>query len=161
MRLEEAIGPHIDRTADNHLRQLQRRDDHGNEAWRIEARRLQRIVRVHHRVYAVVHDDEPTRRRGVLGVREPGVDEHSDVVVPVQENERLLSQYNEYCIAEFGQFGEHKQPGPETADAILFDVARNANGMEKAIMTQHMQKFWCRSKGAHNTEHGEHCIPDN
>lgn len=47
------------------------------------------------------------------------------MMVPVQENERLLSQHNEYCVAKFGQFGEHKQPGPETADAILFDVAVN------------------------------------
>lgn len=83
-------------------------------------------------MYTVVHDDEPTRRGGVLGVREPGVDEHSDVVVPVQENEWLLSQYNEYCIAKFGQFGEHKQPSPETANAILFDVA--VNEMEKKLI---------------------------
>ena len=30
----------------------------------------------------VVHDDEPAGSRGVLRVREPGVQQHSHVVVP-------------------------------------------------------------------------------
>lgn len=40
---------------------------------------------------AVVHNNEPARRGRVLREREPGVEQHSDVVVPVEEDERLLT----------------------------------------------------------------------
>lgn len=48
----------------------------------------------------VVHDDEPARRRRVLGVREPGVEEHGDVMVPVEEDQRLLTQHYEHGVAQ-------------------------------------------------------------
>jgi len=93
VRLQEAIGPHIDRTADDHLCQLQRRYDHRDEPGRIEAGRLQRIVAVHHRVHAVVHHDEPAGRAGVFRVAEPRVDQHGDVVIPVRANSSISIQF--------------------------------------------------------------------
>lgn len=89
------MRPDVDGTADNHLGELQRRDDHRDETRWLEAHRAQCIVRVHDGVYAVVHDDEPARGRRVLGVREPGVDEYGDVMVPVQEDQRLFAQHDE------------------------------------------------------------------
>lgn len=89
VRLQEAIGPHVDRTSDDHLSQLQRRDDHRDEPGRIEAGRLQSIVAVHHRVHAVVHHDEPAGRAGIFRIAEPRVDQHGDVVIPVSENNSI------------------------------------------------------------------------
>lgn len=108
MRLQESIRPHIDRTADDHLCQLQRRDDHWDEAWGIEASRLERIVAVHHGVHTVVHHNEPAGGTSVFGVAEPRVDQHSDVVIPVQEDQWLFTQYDEYRIAQFWQFAQYK-----------------------------------------------------
>lgn len=108
MRLQESIRPHVDRTADDHLCQLQWRNDHWDETWGIEASRLQRIVAVHHGMHAVVHHYEPTGGTSVLGVAEPRVDQHSDVMIPVQEDQGLLTQYDEYRIAQLRQFAQHK-----------------------------------------------------
>uniref|UniRef100_A0A2M4B2Y9 Putative secreted protein n=1 Tax=Anopheles triannulatus TaxID=58253 RepID=A0A2M4B2Y9_9DIPT len=89
-RLQEPVGPDVDRTADDHLGQLECRDEHGDRARRLEVQGTQRVVRVHDRVDAVVHHDEPPGGSGVLGVREPRVHQHRDVVVPVQKDERLF-----------------------------------------------------------------------
>lgn len=42
-------------------------------------------------MHTVVHDDEPARGGGVLREGVPSVQQDSDVVVPVEEDERLLS----------------------------------------------------------------------
>lgn len=99
--LEESVRPDVDGTADNHLRQLEGGDHHRDEARRAELERAQGIVGVHEAVDAVVHDDEPAGRRGVLRVREPRIHQHGDVVVPVQEDQRLLAQHDENGVAEF------------------------------------------------------------
>lgn len=96
------MRPDVYGTADNHLGELQRRDDHRNSSWWLESHGSQSVVRVHYGVHAVVHDDEPTCGRGVLGVREPGVDEHGYVMVPVEEDQRLFAKYDEKCVAQFG-----------------------------------------------------------
>lgn len=121
--LDEGVRPHVDRAADDHLRELQRRDEHRDETGRIEAHGAQCVVRVHQGVHAVVHDDEPPRGGSVFRVAEPGVHEHGDVVVPVQEDERLFPQHYEDRVAQFGQFGEHEQPCPEPGHFVLLDEA--------------------------------------
>lgn len=121
--LQEPVRPDVDRTADDHLGQLQGGDHHGNRTGRLEVQGTQSIVRVHHRVDAVVHHDEPTGRGGVFRVREPRVHQHSDVVVPVQEDQRLFSEHDEHGIAQFGQLGKHEQPRPETANTVMLDKA--------------------------------------
>lgn len=73
-------------------------------------------------MHTVVHHNEPTRRAGVFRVAEPRVDQHRDVMIPVQKDQRLLAQHNEYRIAQFRQLAQHKQPGPEAAHAILLNV---------------------------------------
>ena len=59
------------------------------------------VVCVHNGVYNEVHHDKPPCRGGVLAERVPAVDQHSDVVVPVQEYQLLLPQDNEYGVAKF------------------------------------------------------------
>lgn len=43
--------------------------------------------------------------------------------LPVQKDEWLLAEHNEYRVAQLRQFAEHEEPGPEAAHAILLDVA--------------------------------------
>lgn len=51
----------------------------------------------------IVHDDEPARGRRVLRERVPGVQQDGDVMIPVEEDERLLAEHYEYCVAELRQ----------------------------------------------------------
>lgn len=73
-------------------------------------------------MHTVIHHNEPTRRAGVFRVAEPWVDQHRDVMIPVQKDQRLLAQHYEYRIAQFRQLAQHKQPGPKAAHAILLNV---------------------------------------
>lgn len=57
--LQESMRPDVDGTADNHLRQLESGDDHGDEAWRVEFEGAQCVVRVHKGVNTIIHHDEP------------------------------------------------------------------------------------------------------
>lgn len=119
--LEVLVGPDIDRTADDHLRQLEGCDDHGDGfRWRV-SHRAKGVVGVHDGVDKVVHDDEPASGGSVLGVGEPGVEEDGDVVVPVKEDERLFPENDEDGVSELGQLREDEHPRPETRDPILLD----------------------------------------
>jgi len=100
----------VDEAADQHLRQLTGRDEHGHLLRRSVAHGPCRVIRVHHRVHRVVHDDEPPSGRCELHIREPCVQQHGDVMVPVQEDERLLAKHDKYRVTEFGELGQHKQP---------------------------------------------------
>lgn len=42
------VRPDVDRAADNHLRQLQEGDDHGEKLGRVVAHAHEAVVRVHH-----------------------------------------------------------------------------------------------------------------
>jgi len=81
----------VDEATDEHLRQLTGRDEHGHLLGRPVAHGPSCVIRVHHRVHRVVHDDEPPGGRCELHIREPRVQQHGDVMVPVQEDERLLA----------------------------------------------------------------------
>lgn len=152
-RLQEAVGPNVDGTTDDHLGQLEGGDQHGDRTGRLEVQSTEGVVRVHHRVHAVVHHDEPTGRGGVLGVREPRIHQHRDVVIPVQEDQWLLPEHDEHRITQLGQLGQHEQPGPETAYTIMLDEAWNTHGMEETVMPQHVYQFWRCPAGTHYTEH--------
>lgn len=42
----------------------------------------------------------------------PGVDHGEDVMVPVKEHQRTLSQHQEHGVDEFEELGSHEQPYP-------------------------------------------------
>lgn len=73
----------VDDTAHQHLSDLGQGDEHGKLPGHSEPRRSQGVVRVHHRVHAIVHGHEPASPGHHVLVGVPGVEEHSDVVVPV------------------------------------------------------------------------------
>jgi len=100
----------VDEAADEHLRQLTGRNEHGYLLGRSVAHGPSCIICIHHRVHRVVHDDEPPGGRCELHVREPRVQQHGDVMVPVQEDERLFPEHDEYRVTEFGKLGQHEQP---------------------------------------------------
>ena len=89
----------INDAAYQHLNDLGQRDEHGELPGDAEARRAQGVVGVHHGVHAEVHRHEPAAPRDHVLVGVPGVEEHSDVVVPVQEDQLLLPQDDEYGIS--------------------------------------------------------------
>lgn len=74
-------------------------------------------------MHAIVHNHEPPRRGRVLSERVPGIKQHGDVVVPMQEDEGLLAQNYEHCVAQLRQFGENEHPRPEAGHFVLFDEA--------------------------------------
>lgn len=89
----------VNDTAHQHLSDLGQGDEHGKLPGNSETGCSQGIVRVHHGVHAIVHGHEPTTPGHHVLVGVPGVQEHSDVVIPVQEDQLLLPQDNEYCIS--------------------------------------------------------------
>jgi len=126
-----ATGPYVavcgvvDETADQHLRQLTGRDEHGHLLGHPVTQGAGRVVRVHHRVHRVVHDNEPPGGRRELRVREPRVHQHGHVMVPVEEDERFLAQHHEYGIAQFGQLGQDEHERPEPGHLVIYEIATN------------------------------------
>lgn len=88
----------IHHAAHQHLRDLRERDEHGELAGHLESGRFQRVVGVHAGVNQVVHSHEPAAARHHVFVRVPGVEQHGDVVVPVQEDQLLLTQDDEQGV---------------------------------------------------------------
>ena len=52
----------------------------------------------------------------------PRVDQNGGVMVPVEENERLLAQDDKQRVAQLGHFGQDEHGGPESGDFVIFDV---------------------------------------
>lgn len=71
-------------------------------------------------VHTIVHNDEPPSRRCVLSEGVPGVQQHGDVMIPVQEDQRLLAQHYEYRVTQLWQLGQHEHPRPEAGHFVLF-----------------------------------------
>lgn len=101
--LEVPVSCVVDEAAYKHLHQLTGRNEHGHPGRRPVAHGPGRVVRVHHRMDGIVHDDEPPGGRREFHVREPRVQQHGNVVIPVQKDERLFSQHDEYGVSQLGQ----------------------------------------------------------
>jgi len=59
----------------------------------------------------------------MVGVAVPHVDEDAHVMVPVQEDERLLAEDDEGGVPELEQLGQGEQPGPEAAHFVCLHKA--------------------------------------
>ncbi len=92
-----------DGQAHRHLQDLGGRDDHGKGAGHPQASRSGRVVCVHERMNHVVHGHEPAAARHLVLVGVPRVEQHSDVMVPVQEDEALLPEDDEHCVTWKGR----------------------------------------------------------
>ena len=105
-RTAHLVHPAVDQAqhgqAHRHLQDLGGRDDHGAGAGHPQAGRPGRVVGVHEGVNQVVHGHEPAAARHLVLVGVPGVEQHGDVVVPVQEDEALLPEDDEHGVAWAG-----------------------------------------------------------
>jgi hypothetical protein len=104
------IRRHVHIDADDHLGQLRGRDCHVDPFGNAHAHGTARVVRIHGRVHCVVDEREPAARRAEVVTRVPAVDEHSGVVVPVEEYELLLTSHDEECVEELGHLAQYEQP---------------------------------------------------
>lgn len=82
----------------NHLQDLTRGNKHRVEPTRLWLYCDQEIVEIHARMNGIIHDDKKETRRRHGHVRMPAVQQDSDVVIPVQEDEGLFVNDNKECI---------------------------------------------------------------
>ena len=97
--LHPAVHQRAHRQPHAHLCNLSARDEHGKGPWHTQAGSTGGIVTVHERVHSIVHGHEPAAACHHVFVGVPGVEQHGDVVVPVQEEQLLLPQDHESCVA--------------------------------------------------------------
>mmetsp|Transcript_46609 Transcript_46609/g.143754 ORF Transcript_46609/g.143754 Transcript_46609/m.143754 type:complete len:325 (-) Transcript_46609:52-1026(-) len=101
---------------DDHLQQLQRRDrlrERLHDLARHVAQVHHEVVAVHDRVDEEVHRREPEARRDAVQVRVPAVEHHGGVVVPVQEDDRLLLEDEEDGVHQLGDLRQSEDGHPK------------------------------------------------
>ncbi|KAG9338533.1 hypothetical protein JZ751_025589 [Albula glossodonta] len=96
--LQPGIHQVVHHAAHNHLGDLCKSDEHGELARYAEAGCPQCIVGVHDRVDKIVHGHEPATTSDHVLIGVPGVQQYCNVVVPVQEDQLLLSQHYEQSV---------------------------------------------------------------
>lgn len=126
-RLFYLVRPDIHKTTYNHLDQLQACDHHRDGAgnWKFDG--FEGIVGVHNGVNQIIHDNEPSCGSSVFRIGVPCVQEHGDMMIPVQKDERLFPKYDEDGVAQLGNLGDDEQERPETGNTIALDEAWNAD----------------------------------
>lgn len=135
--LQVTVRDVVDETANQHLSQLTGRDEHGYLLGHPVTHGAGRVIQVHYRVHRVVHDNEPPGGRRKLRVREPRIQQHGDVMVPVQKDERFLAHYHEYGIEQFGQLGQDEHPRPEPGHLVIYEIATNGTeNLENSVRTE-------------------------
>lgn len=101
--LHPAVHQATDHHAHCHLNDLGTGDEHRQWAGHPQASCPRRIVAVHEGVHSVVHSHEPATACHHVLVGVPRVEQHRDVVVPVQEEQLLLAQHHKSCVACIGR----------------------------------------------------------
>ena len=62
----------------------------------------------------VIHCDEPEGVGRPVRVAVPAEEQHRDVVVPVEEDKRLLSQHDKDCVEQLKRLRQNKRDCPES-----------------------------------------------
>jgi hypothetical protein len=125
-----------DNATHNRLRHLSRCHAHGYPFWATESECTQSEIGVHNRMDAIVHPTEPTSGCGQLPRREPSEDQCGRVMVPMQETDRLLLQYQKYGIHVFERLRKDERRDPKTKYGIL-NVASDADGVFESVPGPH------------------------
>ena len=81
-----------------------------------------------------------------------GVDEHSDVVVPVQKRERAFPQHNECCVSQFQEFGESENVAPNCDPRNDQSIAE-ADGVVNAVVVERMENAGKNGKCSEEAKH--------
>ena len=97
------------RHTDDHLRDLCHRNPDRVEPLRSELHRHQEIVTIHDCMDGVVHHNKEDSRWRCRHVRMPAVQKDGDVMVPVEEDQRLLVNNNKERIDKFTETQREKE----------------------------------------------------
>jgi hypothetical protein len=98
------------------------------------------------------------------------------MMVPMEKDQGLPSEYDEQCVQRFRRFRDHEQPSPGERRSTMcerpagfnrspeaghaFHVTRIADRINEAVPTENMHHFGYRSACAPQTEQGEAHIPE-
>jgi hypothetical protein len=69
-------------------------------------------------VNSVVHADKEDSSTGFSGIRMPTVEEDGYMMIPMEENQWFLSQYNKYSVDQFWDFAEDEQHHPYASGTL-------------------------------------------
>jgi len=121
---------------------------------------LQEVVEIHDGMNSVVHGREVVTITGFSDVAVPSKNQHSNVMVPVQEDKRLLSQDNEHSVDEFWKLGQAKQHDSQTSSTHgVSSLSRFTDCFNKWTSVQQEKRVRNHSDGTPCTEHSQQQIP--
>lgn len=131
--------------ADNHLYDLEDRDDH-SPPWS-PSTRGEVVIKVHDGVDKIVDcaKEDPNGLAANVGV--PRVQQDGQVMEPVQEGERLLPGYNEEGVDQLDVFRVYKQCKPQPGRTLgQRDDGRGANRRHEAVPDKVDKDVWHQTK---------------
>lgn len=92
---QPAVNQHRHHQPHGHLDNLGAGHEYGAGPRHTPARGTRSVIAIHERVHAEIHGHEPAAAGHHVLVGEPGVEQHRDVVVPVEEEQLLLPEHDE------------------------------------------------------------------
>ena len=86
----------------------------------------------------------------------PAKEKHCDVVIPVQEDERLLAEHDKNRVQKLGNFGENEEQNPERhGSTTIVQCGRSAHRVVHTAAVDSVDKEGHRPEGADGAEHGQ------
>mmetsp|Transcript_923 Transcript_923/g.3868 ORF Transcript_923/g.3868 Transcript_923/m.3868 type:complete len:214 (+) Transcript_923:1128-1769(+) len=111
-------------------------------------------------MHGIVHRHEVQARGGLGAVGQPAVQQHGDVVVPVQEDQALLAEHDEERVHQLGDLGVDEQRGPQALAAQAVHAGRRvADGVCEVVAVQVVHQRRHRPHHAHEAEQAEEQVP--
>jgi hypothetical protein len=148
----------LDGHADEHLRDLERRDE--PRPARLLAAGRQSIVGVHERVDAAVHRGEDEAGGGVRREGSPALREDGEVVEPVEEDDGALREDEEERVDEFRDLGVDEGHRPEARGAEALHRLRGAADRRvEAVRRKVPEEVRRRAEEGDEGEDGEENVP--
>ena len=146
--------------SDNHLRDLRNRNVHRLEGLGLAIDRHQEVVKVHNRMHSVIHDTKDQADRCLGDVGSPAIQQHGDVMVPVQEYEFFLVDHNEERVKEFGKLGKNKELHPKSRRTRSIEsLGVKAKVLSQTVVDQIAQKMGRRANKANCRKNREPQVP--
>jgi hypothetical protein len=115
---------------------------------------------LHNKVDGIIHYDEPKSSGAGRGIRMPAVEKDGNVMIPVQEDERLLVNDNKEGINQFGKLAETEQLNPKAGRArteLTFGIV--ADVIPEGHVIKIVGELRCRSDHSDEGEQTQAEIP--